>query len=52
LDAEVKDWPHFLAVSAQRIIGNARALKQNDMPSVLRDILGEKGQEAEEALRW
>jgi hypothetical protein len=47
---QVENWDQFLINSAGGIVG--QQLKKGDMSSVMRDILGSKQEETEEALQW
>jgi alpha-aminoadipic semialdehyde synthase len=46
----VEDWDQFLINSAGGIVG--QQINKGDMSSVMRDILGSRQEETEEALRW
>lgn len=47
---EIKSWDQFLLSSAGGIVG--QNVKKGDTSSVMRDILGSRQDETEEALRW
>jgi hypothetical protein len=46
----VENWDQFLINSAGGVVG--QQVKKSDMSSVMRDILGSRQNETEEALRW
>ena len=46
----IERWDQFLASSTQGVVG--QEVKKGDMGSVMRDILGQRQEETEDALRW
>jgi len=46
----VENWDQFLINSAGGVVG--QQIKKGDMNSVMKDILGPRQEETEEALKW
>ena len=46
----IERWDQFLASSTEGVVG--QEVKKGDMESVMRDILGPRQEETEDALRW